>query len=208
MLKRYFFISAVLIIFSACMAVHAQEGLTVGWKLGGNLAWNFSNSIKTAFDSDAEMIEKQFGWSLGVFAVKPWLGADGIQAELLISRHATKSVSSEKHYQTWKLTYVSVPVLYQKNLRVRENGCRSYVFAGLVPGILVDSQYIYQVGGLEEKSEIEDTNPIDFGIALGLGRISSEGISLDLRYQIGLLNVAEGDAKNDVLSLYLGFVIR
>ena len=197
-----------LMLVSTCTVINAQEGLTVGWKLGGNLAWNFANSIETAFDSDAKMIEKQFGWSLGVFAVKPWFGADGIQTELLISRHSTKSAGAENQHQTWQLTYVSVPVLYQKNMMVRENGCRNYAFAGLVPGILIQSQHINQIGGFEKENEIEDTKILDFGFVIGFGRISSEGITLDLRYQLGLLNVAEGDAKNDALALHLGFVVR
>jgi len=207
MSKRYIIQMAALISILSCPFVHAQNGLNVGWKLGGTLAWNFGNSVETAFNSDAKMIEKQFGWSLGAFAVKPWLGTDGVQVELLVSRHATKSVDAN-HYQTWQLTYVSVPVLYQKNLMSRENGCRTFVFAGLVPGILIDSQYISQIGALEQKSEIKDANLFDLGISIGFGRISAEGITLDLRYQLGLLNVAGGDSKNDALILCLGFVVR
>ena len=207
MLKKHVFITVVLIFILLCPFIHAQNGLKIGWKLGGNLAWNYCNSIQSAFDTNVKIIEKQFGWSLGMFAVKPWLGADGIQTELLVSRHVSKSVQASR-YQTWELTYVSVPILYQKNLMVKENGCRNFVFAGLVPGILIDSRYNNQISGFVENHEIKAANLFDLGITIGFGHISSEGITLDLRYQLGLLNVAEGDAKNDALSLCLGFIVR
>ncbi len=208
MSKRKWVVMTAIASLMVCPFIRAQNNLMLGWKAGGNLAWNYGNSIKATFDSDAKMIEKQFGWSLGVFAIKPCFNKDAIQAELMVSQQGTKSLEAENHYQTWKLTYISVPVLFQKTMRQKEGGCRSYLFAGPVAGFLINSQYINEIGGLVEKNDIEDTNILDLGIALGIGRISSEGITLDLRYQLGLLNVAEGDAKNDVLAFHLGFLIR
>lgn len=197
----------LLFVFTAS-AAFAQGGLTIGWKLGGNLAWNYANSIRTAFDPDAKMIEKQFGWTLGFFASKPCFDRDALQAELLITKRSTRSRVEENHFTSWQLTYIGIPLLYQKTLRQKEDGCRSYVYAGPAPGFLIDSRYTREVGGLIEERDIEEANPFDLGITFGLGRISAEGITLDLRYQLGLLDVGDGDAKNDAVELHLGFVIR
>lgn len=207
MSKRSLCVTVLLFLFVAS-AVFAQTGLTIGWKLGGSLAWNYDNSIQTAFDSDAKMVEKQFGWVLGLFASPPFRSRDALQAELLVVQNSTRSKVAENHYQSWQLTYVDLPVLYQKTVRQGEQGCRGYLYAGPVFGLLIDSRYTNEIGGMIEEHDIEDANLFDLGLILGFGRISSEGITLDLRYQLGLLNVGEGDVKNDVLACHLGFVIR
>ena len=189
----------LLIAFSMALYATSQARFELGAKLGANIS---SASIGGG-DFSANSFTSIHG---GLFTLLK-IGNIGIQPELLFSRQGTElSISTSSDPIQYKFSYLNVPILI-----------KFYLPLG------INFQGGPQIGFLQDTEIKGDTTNVikkfldnDFAIALGLGWDAPFGLQFNVRYVIGLTDIAKKDGlipnsfdsfKNTNFQVSLGYRI-
>lgn len=184
---------------------NAQE-TRFGVKAGANLS-NFSG--------DVEDTKSLFGFHVGGFAEFKLSDKFAIQPELLFSTQGAKSEESGDGFKVENksnLSYINVPVMAKYYIVEKFS-----VEAGPQIGFLVSAKEKSEatIEGLGSVSTDEDAKDfyesINFGVNFGAGYDFTENLSVGLRYNLGLSNIAKTEdgedfkVNNNVFSLSVGY---
>ncbi|WP_281232069.1 porin family protein [Flavobacterium gelatinilyticum] len=183
---------------------NAQE-TRFGVKAGANLS-NFSGDVEDA--------KSLIGFQVGGFAEFKLSDKFAIQPELLFSTQGAKSEESEFGYSSeykTHLSYINVPVMAKYYIVEKFS-----VEAGPQIGFLVSAKEKWETSGpgVSESGD-EDAKDfyesINFGVNFGAGYDFTENLSVGLRYNLGLSNIAKTEdgadfkINNNVFSLSVGY---
>lgn len=175
MKKISLFMAAVL--FSA--AVMAQNDRTnFGLKAGVNLA-----KLNVEDYNETEM---KLGMHAGVLAHIHLTPNIGLQPELVYSTQGTKDEGDVK----WLLDYVNVPVMVQYMFN---NGFR--IETGPQIGFLTRAKVESDGEELDIKDDLKKT---DVSWGFGLNYLSTSGIGVGARYNLGLTDINEDNEGNKI----------
>ena len=192
-----------------CGFVNAQD-VKVGIK--GSL--NLSNWIG---DTRGLNLRPMFGVIVGALAQIKLSDKFDIQPEVLYSNQVTKMKNAGTNvfgvYDTgdikWNLSYVNVPVLFKYSPDEK-----SFIEAGPQVGFLTSaktSTKLTQYSPIVKQDVKEAFEFIDFGFVIGVGYNINQHLMADLRYNIGLSNIAKTESgddtkiRNSVLALSLAY---
>lgn len=98
-----------------------------------------------------------------------------------------------------KFDYIEIPILAKYLISPGKSTC-PFIFGGPVIATLMSAKFDDE----DAKDNIKST---DFGLVIGAGVELESGISIDIRYNMGLTKIAKdgGDIKNTVISLMVGY---
>jgi len=230
MRKVFGLVCAVLFVAGISTVSMAQD-LSFGVKAGLNFA-NLSNEpgAETTseewgggnyyIESNSYSYDMKTGVALGVFAVYKVNDNLSIQPELLYTQKGMEEEwaytgqlydASGNPYSWWvpetdsskwevKLDYIEIPVLVKYSISPGGDVC-PFVFGGPALGILMSAK-------VDSEDIKKYCNSTDIGLVLGGGVELESGISIDLRYDMGMTKIfKEGDSKskNTVISLMVGY---
>ena len=206
--------AALLVIFST---VHAQQQQTsqetaLATKFGIKGGLNLTNLSSDNFTDN----HLKPGFNVGIFSKIPVTPGFSVQPELLYSLKGSKTnynnfVEGTGQYR-FNLGYVELPVLavvnLAKNFSIHLGGYAAYLTNANVKDVNNN-------GTIQSITELNanDFNRWDFGLAGGLG-FDIENFTLGARYNYGLTDIGKsgnltgtalGSAKNNGLSIYVGF---
>ncbi|MBS7232296.1 PorT family protein [Flavobacterium psychroterrae] len=195
-------LSAVAVM--AFMSVSAQE-TRFGVKAGANLS---------TFGGDAEDAKSLVGFQVGGFAEIKLTDKFAIQPEILFSTQGAKSEESGLGYSYEDkilLSYLNIPVMAKYYVAEKFS-----VEAGPQIGFLLSAKdkYEFSDNGMSDsgKQDVKDNyESIDFGVNFGAGYDFTENLSVGLRYNLGLSNIAKTEdgedfkMNNSVFSLSVGY---
>lgn len=184
----------IAVFFGIIATINAQDNAipktTGGIKGGYNLA-------AVRFDGDGETGQRH-GFHIGFYGESFISENFSIQPEVLYSQQGYKIINSGESF-TQKVDYINVPIMLKaypsKNF---------FLEAGPQIGLAVSHKEEYN-GFFSGSQEYDPTN-FDWGINFGAGFKTDSGISLGVRYHLGLGDLYdEGKAQNRVLQFSLGF---
>ncbi|WP_029272292.1 porin family protein [Flavobacterium sp. KJJ] len=178
------------------------------------MAFGFANAQQTRFGVKGGLNVTTFaggnywdakslvGFQLGGFAEIKIIERLSIQPEVLFSTQGAKLEDSFGDFDT-KLNYINVPVLAKFYITKQFT-----VEAGPQLGFLVSAK--------QEGNDVKDSfKSVDTGFNFGAGYNFTDNVSVDLRYTVGLSNIADYDVndteeyfdspKNSVLALTLAY---
>jgi hypothetical protein len=206
--------TALLVIFST---VHAQQQQTsqesaLATKFGIKGGLNLTN-LSSDYFTDNHL---KPGFNVGIFSKIPVTPGFSVQPELLYSLKGSKTdynnfVEGTGQYR-FNLGYVELPVLavvnLAKNFSIHLGGYGAYLTNANVKDVNNN-------GTIQSITELNanDFNRWDFGLAGGLA-FDIENFTLGARYNYGLTEIGKsgnltgtalGNAKNNGLSIYVGF---
>lgn len=203
-------------------------------KFGAKAALNIAN-----LTGDLEDNSSLIGFQVGAFAEFKFSEKFSFQPELLYSTQGAKTSYSEDYSQelrgqsfakavvdtssnnysenysnTYKLSYLTIPLMLKYYATPKFN-----VEVGPQIAFLLSAKddYSYENSEGDAESGSEDmkefTSALDFSLNFGLGYDITENIVAGLRYNLGLLNVADDDnveeidytIKNNVFSVSVGY---
>ncbi len=203
--SKFFF--AILLVatisFSISFSSYAQTTTSLGIKGGVNLA-NFRGEDVGEYDN-------RTAFNFGLVLNRSIAESSGISFELDYSSQGAK-LDLAGTERTIKLDYLRTTLLYNYYFGSSEMDIRPELFAGPYAGFLLNAQSKVGDGDYVDVDNV--FNAIDFGVAFGAGlhlRLK-EGIWLvpDVRYNLGLANIAENNTfgsnsvRNGVLSVNIG----
>jgi long-subunit fatty acid transport protein len=191
-------LSAIAVV--AFMSVSAQE-TRFGVKAGANLS---------TFGGDAEDAKSLVGFQVGGFAEIKLTDKFAIQPEVLFSTQGAKEEGSDlfgSYENKVTLGYLNIPVMAKYYVAEKFS-----VEAGPQIGFLLSAKSKFEAGGESEKTDVKDAyESIDFGVNFGAGYDFTENLSVGLRYNLGLSNIAKTEdgedfkMNNSVFSLSVGY---
>jgi len=204
----------ILAIFST---VHAQQQQTsnesaLATKFGIKGGLNLTNLSSESFTDN----HLKPGFNVGIFSKIPVTPGFSIQPELLYSLKGSKTdynnfVEGTGQYR-FNLGYVELPVLavvnLAKNFNLQVGGYAAYLTNANVKDVK-NNGTIQSITDLNAN----DFNRWDFGLAGGLA-FDIENFTIGARYNYGLTDIGKngnlsstalGNAKNNGLSIYIGF---
>lgn len=134
-----------------------------------------------------------------------------VQPEVLYSAQGAKSSYTEEYMgksykskSTIKLDYINVPIMAKYYITDAIT-----VHAGPQIGFNVKAEEKETFEGETETYNFSsDTKSVDFAIGFGAGYQLPMGVFFDLRYNVGMSNIAkdsDGSAKNNVLQVSVGY---
>ncbi len=163
---------------------------SAGIKGGYNLA-------AVSFDGDGETGQRH-GFHIGVYGESFVSESFAIQPELLYSQQGYKIKNSSGVF-TQKLDYINLPVMFKAY--PSEN---FFLEAGPQIGLAVSHKEEYS--GLFNSSQEYDPNSFDWGLNFGSGFKTNSGVSLSVRYHLGLGDLYDHEkAQNRVWQFSIGF---
>ncbi|MDD7884819.1 porin family protein [Flavivirga sp. 57AJ16] len=185
----------ITIIISMTFSAKAQEGNTsnAGVKLGYNLA-------AVSYDGETETGQRH-GFHAGFYGESFLSEVVALQVELLYSQQGYEIEDNSGTF-TQKLDYINLPLL----LKIYPN--RNFFFeAGPQVGIAVNHKEAFDSNfNLFDTSQEFSPQNFDWGLNLGGGFKTDSGVSLGVRYHLGMGGVYdEGNPKNRVWQFSLGF---
>ena len=174
---------------------------------GGNFA-----KLTTSGDDGGD-VKMRTGLVVGVGIIRPLAPAWSFQPELTYSMKGAK-VSDANFEVTSKLSYIEVPLLLRYDVGSGSaSGVRPFVHAGPALAIKVGCSFEASDGTMSASTGCDDENgqggpkTFDLGLMFGGGlafRHMDHTLSVGVRYNLGLLNVADTDGvttKNRVLAI-------
>jgi hypothetical protein len=179
-----------LTVFLAMIGLAQRGNVQFGIKGGVNLA-DYSDNVNTSGFRTGFHI----GGLAHIHTRNPRLG---IQPELVFSTQG-----ADFNDGTQQVDYINIPVLLQY---LGRGGLR--LETGPQVGALVAAKFEENDG--DEFSIKNSFKQSDFGWAFGIGFISSSGLGLDARYNLGLSDITKGrgDVKNRVWQFGLFYQFR
>ena len=182
--------------------VQAQEKIaSFGFKGG----LNFSNLYTDKVDDNNVLT----GFNIGMYAKFPISNNIAIQPEISYTTKGAELKYNNAFAQgtaKFNINYIEVPVLLVVNLTDVFN-----VHVGPYAAYMVSGKTSNDSNLLSTQTELDtnDFNKFDAGLAGGLG-IDLDAVNFGVRYNYGLTkigkdnNILSSDAKNSVLSVYVG----
>ena len=174
--------------------VNAQD-VKFGVKGGLNLA---------TVGGDVEGVDAKIGFNVGGFAEIKVSDKFAIQPELLYSVQGDKyseSFGGTTYTVKENLSYINLPVMVKYYVVDKFS-----LEAGPQVGFLISAK---AKQGSESIDVKDGLNTVDFGANFGAGYDFTENVSVGVRYNLGLSNIAKdsGDYKatNNVISLSVGY---
>jgi len=201
-MKKLFLLAAVLLI---SITTFAQLRISGGPKLGLNLA-NVTNS-------DGGKIRP--GVQIGGFLNLRFTDLFAFQPELLYSMQGTKFKGVDAVNYTgntmdataiFKLNYIHLPLMF-KVYPINN----FYLEAGPQFSVMFKSTITLKAGGSSASEDMDELmRKGDVGLGFGTGYETDLGLTLGIRYNIGLLGIfkdidASDNSKNSVIQLALGW---
>ena len=186
----------IAIMITSIVSLNAQDRknkATAGIKGGYNVS-------SVSFDGTSET-GKLHGYHIGVY-VESYLGKHfSIQPEILYSKQGYKIIDDNGTY-TQKLDYLNIPLML-KLYPVKS----FFLEAGPQIGFSISHKETFDSGFvLYDTSKEFEPNNFDWGINVGAGFKSDQGISLGARYHLGQSDIYDQDKpKNRVWQIYLAF---
>jgi len=206
--------TALLVIFSTVSAQQQQtsQETALATKFGIKGGLNLTNLSSDNFTDN----HLKPGFNVGIFSKIPITPGFSIQPELLYSLKGSKTDSNNFVEGTgqyrFNLGYVELPVLavvnLAKNFSLQVGGYGAYLTNANVKDVK-NNGTIQSITDLNAN----DFNRWDFGLAGGLA-FDIENFTLGARYNYGLTEIGKsgnltgaalGSAKNNGLSIYIGF---
>lgn len=178
-MKKVIFTAGALLVFAFSQA--QDSGMRFGAILGSNL----SKLTKV------EDTKNLFGFHIGGLMEKKFNDKWAVQPELMYSTQGFDSDSGK-----FELGYINVPIMAKYYVAEQFN-----IMAGPQVGFMTSAK----ADGTDVKSLMNTT---DFGLNFGAGYDIDENFMVQLRYNMGLTDVAKDDsdhAKNSVFQLSLGY---
>jgi hypothetical protein len=182
------------LFFGAMATITAQENpvhkSNAGIKGGYNLA-------AVSFDGDGET-DQRHSFHVGVYGESFISESFSIQPELLYSQQGYVITDSNGTF-TQKLNYINLPLMLKAY-----PSQNFFLEAGPQIGLAVSHKEEYD--GLFSSTQEYDPNSFDWGMNFGAGFKTDSGISLGVRYHLGLGDLYdENKAYNRVWQFSLGF---
>ena len=186
--------STLVLVLGIATSISAQDTTTnqsnAGIKGGYNLA-------AVSFDRDGETGQRH-GFHVGVYSESFNSESFSIQPELMYSQQGYE-IKDVNGTFTQKLNYINLPLMLKaypsKNF---------FLEAGPQIGLAISHKEEYD--GLFSSSQEYDPNNFDWGMNFGGGFKTNSGISLGVRYHLGLGDLyEEGKAQNRVWQFSVGF---
>ena len=175
-------------------AIYAQDKVIS--KSNGGIKGGY-NLAAVTYDGEGET-EQRSGFHVGFYGESFLNESISIQPELTYSQQGYKVTNGSSTF-TQKLDYINLPIMLKaypvQNL---------FLEAGPQIGLAISHKEEY-TGLFSGTTEYEPSN-FDWGLNFGGGFKFDSGISLGVRYHLGLGDLYdEGKAKNRVLQFSLGF---
>jgi hypothetical protein len=168
-------------------SLHKSHG---GIKGGYNLA-------AVSFDGDGET-DSRNGFHVGIYGESFLSDAFSIQPELLFSQQGYEITNSSGKF-TQKLNYINLPVMFKAY-----PSQNFFLEAGPQIGVAVTHKEVYD--GVFSSTQEYNPDSFDWGMNFGAGIKTDSGISLGVRYHLGLGDLYdEQKAQNRVWMFSLGF---
>ena len=189
------------------------------------LAFGFANAQEVKFGAKAGLnvstltgdvndASSRVGFHVGGFAEIKLSDKFSVQPELLYSAQGAKFETSGAGFSEedkFNLAYLNVPVMAKYYVAEKFS-----LEAGPQIGFLLSAKndFSYSDSGESESGKVDIKDgfkSIDFGVNFGAGYDFTENLSVGVRYNLGLSNIAEkvegSDAKvkNSVFSLSVGY---
>lgn len=184
----------IALFFSVVASMNAQYNSIPKSKGGIKGGYNLA---AVSFDGDAETAQRH-GFHIGIYGESFISKSFSIQPELMYSQQGYKITNGSRVFKQ-KLDYINLPLMLKgypsKNL---------FLEAGPQIGLAVSHKEEYD--GLFSSSQEYNPNNFDWGINFGGGLKTDSGISLGVRYHLGLGDLYDqSKAQNRVLQFSLGF---
>lgn len=184
----------IALFFGVITTMNAQDNTIP--KSNGGIKGGY-NLAAVSFDGDGET-EQRHGFHIGVYGESFISESFSIQPELMYSQQGYEITNSSGTF-TQKLDYINLPIMLKaypsKNF---------FLEAGPQIGLAVSHKEEYD--GLFSGSQEYEPNNFDWGMNFGGGFKTDSGISLGVRYHLGLGDLYDdGKAHNRVLQFSLGF---
>ncbi|MBD0832264.1 outer membrane beta-barrel protein [Aestuariibaculum sediminum] len=187
-MKNLFFTIICALIIS--LNTNAQDS-NFGIKGGYNLA-------AVSYDNDYETGQRH-GFHIGIYGESGINENLALQVEFLYSQQGYQLENSNATF-TQKLDYLNLPLLLK--LYPTNN---FYLEAGPQAGLAISHKEEYEGSFFNATQEIDPDN-FDWGINLGGGFKTDSGVSLGVRYHLGMGDIYDdGNPKNRVWQFSVGF---
>jgi hypothetical protein len=169
-------------------------------KFGIKGGFNLSN---WAGDTRGMNLKPIFGVNAGVLVQIKLSEKLDIQPEFLYSTQGTKmknvrATISDTYYNgdiKWNLSYINIPILFKYS-----SDNKSFIEAGPQVGFLTSakaSTKLTQYSQTVKQDMKEAFESIDFGFVVGVGFNITPNLLADLRYNIGLSNIAKTESGDN-----------
>lgn len=203
------------IVLLAATAAIAQTGFSQ-ISIDPEVGVNFSNTRLKAKGEDAVTGDAKTGFSGGV-GVNFGLGGDfylrpGVYYQGLGSKSDVFGVET-----TTSLHYLRIPVNVGYNFNISKSAGSIFAEVGPYVGYAIGGQSKSELAGVEVKddinfgTEVDEINPLDFGVNFGLGYESPWGVYIKGGYGLGLGNMSNIDDisyTNNHFNISLGYRIK
>lgn len=156
------------------------------------------NMAAVSFDGDGETDQRQ-GFHIGVYGESFINDAFSIQPELMYSQQGYQIKNSNGTF-TQKLNYINLPLMFK--LYPSKN---FFLEVGPQIGLAIIHKEEYE--GLFNSSQEYSPNNFDWGMNFGTGIKTDSGITLGVRYHLGLGDLYDDNNKafNRVWQFSIGF---
>jgi opacity protein-like surface antigen len=192
-------------------------------------AFGFANAQETKFgvkgglnlaniSGDVEDNSSKIGFNVGGFVEIKVSDKFSVQPELLFSTQGTKEEYSENfggstinYTDKLNLSYLNIPVM-AKFYVAEKFSLEAGPQVGFLLSANAKSEATDGTDSLSEEEDVKDAfESIDFGLNFGAGYDFTSNLSVGLRYNLGLSNIAKTDSgddykiSNNVFSVSLGY---
>lgn len=184
----------IALLFGVLSVIQAQDGY--GHKTNGGIKGGY-NLAAVSFDGEGETGQRH-GFHVGVYGESFISQSVSIQPELMYSQQGYEIKDANGTF-TQKLNYINLPLMLKaypsKNF---------FLEAGPQIGLAITHKEEYD--GFISGSEEFEPNNFDWGMNFGGGIKTNSGISLGVRYHLGLGDLYDSDkAFNRVWQFSVGF---
>ncbi len=185
----------IVLFFNTLFLLHAQVDDTKKSNAGIKGGYNLS---AVSFDGEGETGQRH-SFHIGLYS-ESFLNNDiSLQPELLYSQQGYEIRSASSTY-TQKLNYIIMPIM----LKAYPSD-HFFLETGPQIGLAITHKEEFK-GGLFDASSEYNPSSFDWGVNFGGGFKTDTGVSLGVRYHLGLGDIYdEGHPKNRVWQFYLGF---
>ncbi len=189
-------ILSIALLLGAMSTMNAQNGTSSQSNFGVKGGYNLA---AVNYDGEGETGQRH-GFHVGVYAESFISDSFSIQPELMYSQQGFEETYSNGGTFTQKLDYINLPVMLKaypsKNF---------FLEAGPQIGVAISHKEEYN--GLFSGTREFEPNNFDWGMNLGAGFKTDGGISLGVRYHLGLGDIYDNNNKahNRVWNFSVGF---
>lgn len=191
-------ILTISMIFCALLSINAQDDTdnntsNFGIKGGYNLA-------AVSFDGDSETGQRH-GFHIGFYGESFFTESIALQVELMYSQQGYEIEDNGGTF-TQKLDYINLPLMFK--MYPDEN---FFLEVGPQIGLAISHEEEFDSNfNLFDTSQEFEPNSFDWGVNFGGGFKTDSGISLGVRYHLGLGDIYdEGSPKNRMWQFSIGF---